>query len=254
MLGKIGLVLGNPAAAVVSERLGHEGQLGLVIAGLGDTGGVNLGVAGVGKISPLLVRFPVGGDRAPHGIGGEVENVDVATGAEADRVGGIGFQLAADQVAAGDPLGHAVNDNQVQHFATIVHLHGAGRDLAGKSRIGPQKELLSRLPPGEEGPGDLGAAEGAVVQIAGVVTGKGNSLGHALVDDVVGDLGQTPDVGFSGPEVPPLDGVVEEAVDGVAVIGIGLGGVDPPLGGDGVGAARRILVAEGLDIISQFSQ
>src|ERR1019366_6435385 len=49
-------------------------------------------------------------------------------------------------------------------------------------------------------------------------------------------------------------GVIEEAVDAVAVAVIILGGVDAALRGDGVRAARGILEAEALDIVTQLAE
>ena len=66
--------------------------------------------------------------------------------------------------------------------------------------------------------------------------------------------GQAVDVGFAGAEVAALDGVVEEAVDAVAVVLIVLGGVDAALGGDGVGAARAVLIAEALDVVAELAE
>ena len=89
---------------------------------------------------------------------------------------------------------------------------------------------------------------------AAVFAREGHALGDALVDDVDADLGEAVDVGFAGAEVAALDGVVEEAVDAVAVILIILGGVDAALRGDGMGAARRILEAEALDVVAELAE
>jgi hypothetical protein len=87
-----------------------------------------------------------------------------------------------------------------------------------------------------------------------VIPGKGDALGHALVDDVVADLRQPIDVGFPGPEIAALDRVVEQPPDAVAVVGVVLGGVDATLGGDAVGAPRAVLDAEGFYVVAQFGQ
>ncbi len=76
-----------------------------------------------------------------------------------------------------------------------------------------------------------------LVEGAAVFAGEGDPLGDALIDDVDADLRQAIDVGLARAEVAPFDGVVEEAVDAVAVVLIVLGGVDAALGGDGVRAA-----------------
>ena len=117
---------------------------------------------------------------------------------------------------------------------------------AGWSSLGlirPQQELLAGLAAGVEGAGDLRAAERAVGEEAAVVACERDALRHALIDDVVADLGEAVDVGLAGAEVAALDGVVEQPEDAVAVVGVVLGGVDAALRGDGVGPARAVLDA-----------
>ena len=46
-------LLGHPDAAVVAQRLTHEGELGLEVPGLRNAGGVDLRVAGVGEVGAL---------------------------------------------------------------------------------------------------------------------------------------------------------------------------------------------------------
>ena len=55
-------------------------------------------------------------------------------------------------------------------------------------------------------------------------------------------------------EVAALDGVVEEAVDAVAVVAVVLGGVDAALGGDGVCTPRRVLEAEAQHLVAEFGE
>jgi hypothetical protein len=81
-----------------------------------------------------------------------------------------------------------------------------------------------------------------------VIPGKGDALGHTVVDDVVADLRQAIDVGFPGPEIAALDRVVEQTPDAVAVVGVVFGGIDAALGSDAVGAARGVLDAEGFTL------
>ena len=125
-------------------------------------------------------------------------------------------------------------------------------DLALEGLVGAEEQLLARLPAGVERPGDLGAAEGAVVEEPAVLAGERDAQGDALVDDRDRDLGQPVDVGLAGPEVPALDRVVEEPLDAVAVVAVVLRGVDPALRRDRVRAARGILVAEALDVVAEL--
>jgi hypothetical protein len=145
----------------------------------------------------------------------------------------VALDLAGDEVAHDDAAGVAVDDDEVEHLgARCVHLHAARADLRDQRLVGAEQELLAGLAAGVEGARDLRAAEGAVVEQAAVLAGEGHALGDALVDDVVADLGEAVDVGLAGAEVAALDGVVEEAVDAVAVVLVVLGGVDAALGGD----------------------
>src|SRR5690606_32508356 len=125
-----------------------------------------------------------------------------------------------------------------------MHPHPAGADLAGERGVRAEEELLAGLAAGVEGARDLRAAEGAVGELAAVLAGEGNAQRHALIDDVGRDLREPIDVRLSGAEIATLDGVVEEAKHAIAVVLIVLGGVDTTLGGDRVGAARAVLVAE----------
>ena len=204
-------LFGNPDAAVVAERLGHQGELGLILAGDGDAGGVDLREAGIGEKGAALVGAPDGGGVAALGVGGKVEDVAIAAGGENDGVGHVDFDFAVVEVASDDAAGLAVDDDQVEHFRARIHLDGAEADLAFEGLVGAEKKLLAGLAAGVKGAGNLRAAEGAVVEQAAVFAGEGHALSDALVDDVDADLGKAIDVGFAGAEVAALDGVVEEA-------------------------------------------
>ena len=53
---------------------------------------------------------------------------------------------------------------------------------------------------------------------------------------------------------PAFDGVVEEAVNGVAVVLVVLGGVNATLCRDGVSAARAVLIAETVDLVAELGK
>ena len=61
-------------------------------------------------------------------------------------------------------------------------------------------------------------------------------------------------VGFASAEVTALHGIVEQTVNGVAVVLVVLGSVDTTLGGNGVCATGAILDAERLDIVTKFGE
>ena len=250
VLGAVLGLLRHPDATVVAQRLRHQRQLRLVVAGDRDAGGVDLRVAGVGHVGALAVRTPRGGDVGAHRVGREVEDVAVAAGGEHDDVGEVGLDLAGDQVAGDDAAGLAVDDDDLEHLVAGVLGDGAGRDLALHGLVGADQQLLTGLAAGVEGAGHLHAAEGAVVEQAAVLTGEGDALGNALVDDVRRDLGEAVDVRLARAVVAALHGVVEEAVRRVAVLLVVLRRVDAALRGDRVRTTRGVLVAEGLHVVA----
>ena len=152
------------------------------------------------------------------------------------------------------PRALAVDDDQLEHLVAGVRRDGAGVHLALEGLVGAEQQLLAGLAAGVEGARDLHAAEGAVVEQAAVLAGERDALGDALVDDVRADLGQAVDVGLPRAVVAALHGVVEEAVGRVAVLLVVLRGVDAALRGDGVRAARGVLVAEGLHVVAGLAE
>ena len=246
--------LGHPDAAAVAEGFRHQRQFGLVVAFDRNAGGVDLREAGVGEEGTTLVGFVGGSDVATHRVGGQEEHVAVAARAEQDGIPCVGFDFAGNQIAGDDALGFAVHQHQVHHFMAGEHFNVSLGHFLFQSLVGTQQELLARLSACVEGSLELGAAEGAVVQQAAVFTAEGNALGHTLVNDVGGDFRQTVDIGFTGAEVAAFNGVVKQAVNGVAVVLVVLGRVDAALGRNGVGAAGAVLVAEAFDVVAKFGK
>ena len=67
----------------------------------------------------------------------------------------------------------------------------APRRFAGEQAVvGAEQQLLAGLASGVEGARHLGAAKRAVVEMAAVLAGKRDALGHALVDDLGAHLGE----------------------------------------------------------------
>ena len=112
----VALFLRHPDAAVVAQRLAHQRELGLIVAGDRNAGGMDLREAGIGEQRAALVRAPDGGDVGALGVGGEIVDVAVAAGGEDDRVGDVTLDLAGDQVARDDAAGRAVDHDQVEHL------------------------------------------------------------------------------------------------------------------------------------------
>ncbi len=160
----------------------------------GDAGGVYLHVAGVGEVGAFAVADPGGTAVAVHCVGGEEVDVAVAAGGEDHGVGGVAFQLAADEVADDDAACAfaavlVFHQDEFFHLAAVVETDGAALDFAAQSTVGTEQELLAGLSAGVEGSADLRAAERAVVEQSAVVACKRNALCDALVDDVAADFG-----------------------------------------------------------------
>ena len=113
---RVALLLRDPDAAVVAQRLRHQRQLRLVIAGYRNTCGVNLRETGVGEIRAAAMGAPDGGRIAGFRVGGEVKNVAVAAGREHHRVARVRADRAGPQVARHDAAGLAVDHHKVEHL------------------------------------------------------------------------------------------------------------------------------------------
>ena len=200
------------------------------------------------------MRPPRSGDVAGHGVGRQVEGVAVAAGGEHDGVGRVRADLAGHQVASDDAGAATVDVDDVDHLDAVPQLDVAEPDLAGHLLVGAEQQLLAGLAAGVERAADLGAAEAAVVEQAAVLAGERHTLGDHLVDDVDRHLGEAVDVGLAAAEVAALDGVVEQAVDRVAVTLVVLRSVDAALRSDRVGSPRRIVEGEGLDLVAELAE
>ena len=62
------------------------------------------------------------------------------------------------------------------------------------------------------------------------------------------------DISLARTEVPALNCVVEESVGAVAIVLVILRGIDAALRGDGVRAARAVLITEALYVVALFRQ
>ncbi len=148
----------------------------------------------------------------------------------------------------------AVDDDQVEHLSPGEHLDATLVDLPIERAVRAEQQLLAGLAASVERAGDLRAAKGTVVELAAVLTGEGDALRHAVVDDEIAHRRQPVDVCLASAVVAALHRVVEETVDAVAVVLIVLGGVDAALGCDGVGATRAVVHAEALHDISELRE
>ena len=121
-------------------------------------------------------------------------------------------------------------------------------------RVDAEQQLLAGLAARVERARHLRAAEAAVRERAAVLARERDAHRGALIDDVDRDLGEPMDVRLARAEVAALDGVVEQAVNRVAVVLVVLRGVDAALRGDRVRAARRVLEAEARDVVAELGE
>jgi hypothetical protein len=167
----------------------------------------------------------------------------------------MAFDRAGHQIARDDAARLAVDDDdQVQHLAARVHLHAARGDLLFERLVRAQQQLLPRLPARVKRARNLHAAERARVEQSAVLARERNALRHALIDDVDADLRQAVDVGFARAEIAALHGVVEQALYAVAVVAVILRRVDAALRGDRVRAARAVLKAEAVHVVTLLAE
>ena len=246
--------LRHPDTAVVAERFAHERELALVVSAHRDAGRVDLRIARVAEVGAAFVCLPDGGDVAAHGVRAQEEHVAVAAGAEQHRMCAMPLEFAGDQVAGDDAARLAVHDHHVHHLVAVEHLHGALAHLAHQRAVGAEQQLLTGLSAGIERTAHLDAAEGAVIEQPTVVAGEGNTLRHALVDDVRAHFRQAVHVRLTRAVVATLHGVVEQTVGAIAVVLVVLRRVDATLRGDAVRTTRAILVTEGLYVVAHLGE
>ena len=215
---------------------------------------MNLREAGVGKVGTLLPAGAGSAHVAAHGVGGKEEHAAIATGGEQHGITGIALDFAGHHIAHHDTLGVAIDHHQVHHFGAGVHLDVALADFLLHGLVGTEEQLLTGLAAAVESTLQLRTTEGAVVEQTAVFATEGHALGHALVDDVAGHLGQAIHIGLTSAEVATLHGVVEQTVHGVTVVLVVVGSVDTTLSSDGVSAAGTVLIAEAVYIVTELSQ
>ena len=244
----------HPDTSIITEGFAHQSQLGLVIARHRNASRVNLCVAGIRKERTFLISLPSRADIAALRIRRKIEHVAVAASRQADRIRFVAFQSSRHQIANHDSASLAVDDDQVLHIATRENLDRTLRHLTHQSLISAEKKLLSGLSTSIERAGNLGSAKRTVSQKSTVVTSKRNALRHALVDNQIGVFGKAVHVRFTSTEVAAFYRIIEQTVNGVAIVRVILRRIDTALSGNRVGTARRILIAESQNIVAEFSE
>src|SRR5690606_35803739 len=102
-------------------------------------------------------------------------------GTEKNGVGSVALELPGDEVTNDDTAGLSVDEHEVHHLTTVELLDLALRHHLHHAGVGTEKELLASLSAGVERPGNLGATERAVIEVAAVFAGERNTLGNHLV-------------------------------------------------------------------------
>src|SRR5204863_7176119 len=81
-----------------------------------------------------------------------------------------------------------------------------------------------------------------------------NARWAALVDDVSADFSEAINVRFARTKIAAFDRVIEQPINAVTIVLIIFRGVNSDLGDDGVGAARRILIAKTSHSIAELAK
>lgn len=89
-----------------------------------------------------------------------------------------------DQIACDDTLGMPINDDQIEHLFARPKRNAACINHPHERLVGAEQQLLPRLATRVERPRYLRTTEGAVVEIAAVLSRKGDALRNTLVNDV----------------------------------------------------------------------
>src|SRR6185369_5880136 len=99
----------RPDAAVIAERLAHQGELRLVIAADRNARGMDLGVTGIRHGRAALVGAPDGRAVRTLRVRRKIEDIAVTAGAEDHGVRQVRFHFAGDKIANHDAAGFAVD-------------------------------------------------------------------------------------------------------------------------------------------------
>ncbi len=152
-------LLRNPDSAIITQGLTHEGELALLVSVNRDTGGVDLGKAGICKESALAVCLHCGRTIGIHCIGGKEIGVSVTAGSKDNGMCAEALNFTGNEVTGDDTLCLTVNYHKIKHFMPGITLHGTCCYFLVQGSVGTKEELLSGLAPGIEGTAHLHTAE-----------------------------------------------------------------------------------------------
>ena len=157
-------VFRHPDTTVITERLGHECQLGLVVPVYGNTSGMDLSHTWIGEESTFLVALPCGRAVRCHCIGRKEEGIAITARGNYHGMCSKAFDLTRHQIASQNTASTTVDKHHVEHLVASIKLHLTQTDLTGESRIGSKEQLLSRLTTSIESTRYLRSTERTVVQ------------------------------------------------------------------------------------------
>src|ERR1700722_8697918 len=211
---------------------------------------MNLRKTRISEVRPAAMRAPHRRGIATLGVGGKIKYVSVPARCKYHHVGCVSFNRAGQKIARNHAASFAVDDHEIEHLAARVHLDAARSDLLFERLIRAQEQLLPCLPARIKGARNLHAAERACIEQSAVFARERHTLCDALVDDVHADLRETIYVSLARPKISAFHRVVEKAVNAVAVISVIFRGIDAALRGDGMRAARTVLEAKAMHVVS----
>src|SRR5271156_1199619 len=205
-----------------------------------DTRRMNLREAWIREQRAATVSAPDGCAVARLRVGRQIVDVGVSTRRQHNYVCRVTLDVPGHQITRHYASRSTIDDHHVEQFLADVHRHSAGRHLLFQSLVSTEQQLLSSLTARVKSSLYLHTAERARIEKATVLARERHSLRYALVDYVEADLREPVDVPFARAKISPLNCVVEEAEDAVAVIAIVLCRVDPTLRRDRVRAAWSV--------------
>ena len=112
-----------PDTTIVTQRLRHQRQLRLLVAMNGDTGGVNLNVRRICKVSTLTIALNGCRTVTTHSVCREEISVTITTSSNHHSVSAETLQLTSNKVLGNNTTSATINDDHILHLITGVELH-----------------------------------------------------------------------------------------------------------------------------------
>ena len=98
----------------------------------GDTGGVNLNVRGICKISTLTIALNSGCTVTTHSVGRKEIGVTITTSSDDYGVGTEANQLTCAEIFGDDTTSTTINDHHIFHLITGIELHLTSLNLTAQ--------------------------------------------------------------------------------------------------------------------------